>query len=305
MKAMIDSHLGPAITGYNAAGLEQIRARLAKTAPGNHFAKAPLEMAAFDAAGKALELPVIQLLGGACRDRLPVTWALSAGDIDEVLEEVDLRLRAGHTRFKLKMGAAAPHDDLHRVEQVLEVIDGTADLAVDPNGSWDETEARWFCRELASRGVESIEQPVPGWNHDGLRRLSRLSEIPLMADESLLSPRDAIVLGHTSAATMFSIKIPKAGGLLNAVTMTRIGEVTGRRCFGGSTLETSLGAAAALAVYCSRTSISQCELVGPLLLADDITTEKLRYEDGFVHLPSGPGLGPSLDEEKVKYYERR
>lgn len=305
MIAMIDSYLSPVVIGCSAGELEKIRARLTKAVPRNHFAKAAVEMAAFDVAGKAMGLPVIQLLGGACRDRLPVTWALSAGDIDEVLEEVRVRLADGYVRFKLKMGAVAPQDDLKRAERVLEAISGTAALTVDPNGSWDETQARWFCRELAERGVESIEQPVPGWNHEAMQRLSHLSEVPLMADESLLSARDAIKLGHNAAAAMFSIKIPKAGGLLNAITMTRIGEVTGRRCFGGSTLETSLGAGAALAVYCSRASISQCELVGPLLLADDIVAQKVKIERGFIYLPSGPGLGLTLDDEKVTHYERR
>src|SRR5699024_1231765 len=99
-----------------------------------------------------------------------------------------------HNGFKLKMGAVDPITDAERVIAVAKALGDKASVRVDLNSAWDEiTSARWLLR-LEDAGVDLIEQPLPGWNVEGMARLAEKLTIPVMADESLLSPHDALRL---------------------------------------------------------------------------------------------------------------
>jgi muconate cycloisomerase len=87
--------------------------------------------------------------------------------------------------------------------------------------------------------------------------------------------------------------------------MASIGVAGGIDLYGGSTLESSVGAAASVQVYSTWPDVIGCELVGPLLLLEDVVTAPLRYQDGQLTVPVGPGLGVELDEDAVTFHARR
>ncbi len=301
MKPTIDTYLAPELIGQRADQVELLMHRLDRVAARNAFAKAAVEMALFDAWGKAVGLPVHAFLGGLYRESIPVTWALGAEDADIVIAEAEEKLAAGlHSSFKLKMGAIDPAADTTRIASVAKALGDRASIRVDLNAAWDEpTSARWL-PVLEDAGVELIEQPVPGWNIDAMRRLADRLTVPIMADESLLTAHDALTLYRNGAADVFSLKVHKHGGLSATKKVAAIAEAAGLPCHGGTSIESSIGTAAAAHAYAAFGAVTfGCELFGPLLLAEDIVTEPIRYSDEALRVPHRPGLGVELDEDKL------
>lgn len=307
MASIVEQHLAPLVLGMDVLRTEALAARLEQVVAGAPFARSGVEMAAWDAVGRALDVPVHQLLGGARRDRLPVRWALGAEAVEVVVEEAGRLLAEGrHSAFKLKMGALAPAEDVSRIVEVAEQLPDATSIAVDLNGAWDEYTARRWLPTLAKAGVDLVEQPLPASDLMGMARLRQSSGVAIMADEALRTPADALKIVGTHAADVLAVKIPKSGGLAAVRRIVAVADAAGVGCFGGTTIETSLGTAASAHLYSSIGSLDWgTELFGPLLLADDITVEPARYEGGSLEVPGGPGFGVTLDEDKVEKYARR
>jgi muconate cycloisomerase len=192
------------------------------------------------------------------------------------------------------------------VTRIAAELADRASVRVDLNGSWDEVTARRLLPALQDAGIDMVEQPVAAWNLPALADLTGRLTIPIMADESLRSPHDAANLVRHRAADVFAVKLAKLGGVSAVRDTVAVAQTAGVPCHGGTTLESSIGTAAAAHVYCATAGVTAgSELFGPLLLADDLVTDPVRYESGQVSPPSGPGLGVTLDEEKVARYTRR
>lgn len=307
VKILIDTYLAPLLVGQDAARVEQVVRLLERTINGAQFAKAAVEMAMWDARGKALAAPLHELFGGLCRDSVPVTWALGAEPAGRVIEEIQQKLdAAAHGSFKLKMGAGEPRDDVTRICAVADAVAATTSLRVDLNGAWDELTATRWLPVLQDAGIELIEQPVPAWNVDAMARLAGLLTAPVMADESLRTPQDALRLAGERAADVFAVKVAKSGGLSAVHRIAAIAEAAGVPWHGGTTIESSVGSAACAQLFCAMPGLSAgSELFGPLLLADDIVEEPVEYVRGRLWPPSGPGIGMCLDEAKVAKFTRR
>jgi muconate cycloisomerase len=307
MAAVVDRHLAPLVIGQDVLNPEALARRLEKLVAGAPFARAGVEMAAWDAAGRALGVPVYRLLGGSHRDRLPVTWALGAEPADVVVEEARRILNEGrHGSFKLKMGAMPAETDVARVRTVADGLQGAAPLAVDLNGAWDEYTARRWLPALAEAGVHLVEQPLPAENVAGLARLREHSQVAIMADEPLRTPGDALNLATAHAADVLALKVAKSGGLSPVRRIAAVAEAAGLSCYGGTTIETSLGTAASAHLFCATAGLrAGTELFGPLLLDDDIAEQPVTYQAGELLLNDGPGFGITVDEDKVAKYARR
>lgn len=307
-EAVIDRYLAPLIAGADLQPIGELMATIDRVVHGNEFAKAAVEMALYDALGHVLDLPVHTLLAtGSHHGRLPVRWALSAGDEQAAVEEANERLSLGHTSLKFKMGALEPVEDVARLGRILNRIATPTRLQVDPNGTWDRRTSMWALAELEALGVDVLEQPLPRWDLDGLRWLTRRStSVVVMSDEAVCTPVDAQRAIAVGAGDAVAVKPGKAGGLAPAKL---IGDMLGTarmRRFGGTALESSIGTAASAHLCAALGELEEgTELVGPLLLADDLVSESLVYADGHLHVPSGPGLGIQVDWDRVDKYTRR
>ena len=126
-----------------------------------------------------------------------------------------------------------------------------------------------------------------------------------MADECVFSPHDMLAVASAAAADVVSLKLVKHGGMLNLRKVAAIAEAAGIGLYGGCLLESSIGAAAHLQVFATLRELAWgCEHFGPQILTDDLVTEPLRLENFHVHLPSGAGLGVTLDQDKLRRYAR-
>ncbi len=306
IKATIDTYLAPALIGSAGNRFVAARARMDEAAKRNNAAKSAIETALFDAVGKTLNVPAVQLLGGAVRDSIPVLWTLASGDPGQEIEEAENKIAARlHNTFKVKIGAQAPEADMARMRRLASALEGRATLIVDANQAWDETTALRCLPVLTEIGVALVEQPLPAWDLPGMGRLRARSSIPLMADECVFSTHEMLDVVRAGAADVVSLKLVKHGGLLATRDVAAVAAAAGIGLYGGCLLESSIGAAAHLQVFAGLRDLAWgCEHFGPQILTGDLVTEPLRFEDFHIHLPTGPGLGVTLDPAQLRRYAR-
>jgi muconate cycloisomerase len=306
IKATIDTYLAPALIGSVGNRFVAARARMDEAAKRNNAAKSAIESALFDAVGKTLNVPAVQLLGGAVRDSISVLWTLASGDPEQEIEEAEGKIAARlHNKFKVKIGAQAPEVDMARMRRLASALQGRATLIVDANQAWDETTALRCLPVLAEIGVTLVEQPLPAWDLLGMGRLRARSSVPLMADECVFSTHEMLDVVRAGAADVVSLKLVKHGGLLATRDVAAVAMAAGIGLYGGCLLESSIGAAAHLQVFAGLRDLAWgCEHFGPQILTGDLVTEPLRFEDFHIHLPTGPGLGVTLDPAQLRRYAR-
>jgi muconate cycloisomerase len=306
IKAVIDAHLAPAILGLDASRFEAAASAMDAAAKRNNAAKGAIESALFDAVGKTLGVPAVQLLGGTVREAIPVYWTLASGDPAQEVEEAESKLSGRlHDRFKIKIGAQPLAADLARLGRLAAALGDRATLIVDANQAWDEAAAQRAMPALAELGVALVEQPLPAWNVEGMARVRQRSEVPIMADECVFDAHDALRVAATGAADVLSLKIVKHGGLLGVHRVAAVAEAGGLSLYGGCLLESSIGAAAHLHAFAGLRSLAWgCEHFGPHILTEDLATKPLGIADYQIHLPTGPGLGVTLDPEKMRRFAR-
>jgi muconate cycloisomerase len=307
IKANIDAYLAPALFGLQADSFTVAATRMDAAAKRNNAAKAAIDTALFDAVGKTLNIRAALLLGGIVRDRIPVLWTLASGDPEQEIAEAEAKLAARlHNTFKVKVGAQAPEADLARLRRLLGTLEGRASFIVDANQAWDEPTAIRLLPALAEMGVRLVEQPLPAWNIQGMARVRSRSTVPLMADECVFSSHDMLGVAQAAAADVVSLKLVKHAGLLQLRDVAAVAEAAGIGLYGGCLLESSIGAAAHLHAFAGLRSLDWgCEHFGPQILTDDLVQEPMHFADFHIHLPAGPGIGMTLDRDKLRRYTRQ
>ena len=306
VKLAIDTYFAPLLSGADAVRPAEAMRRIGKSIVGNHFAKCAVETALLDMQGKRLGLPVSELLGGRLRESVPVLWTLASGDtardIDEAQRMLDQRR---HDAFKLKIGKRSVAEDVAHVAAIKRALGERARVRVDVNMAWDETQARRGVEMLADAGVDLVEQPIIRHNRAGMARLTARSRIPIMADEALRGPEDAYDFAVRAAADVLAVKISQSGGPSAAKRVQAIADAAGVALYGGTMLEAAIGTIASAHVFATFPEIAfGTELFGPLLLTEEILEEPLVYGDFSLKLPSGPGLGVTLDEDRIAFFRR-
>ncbi|CAB3721704.1 muconate/chloromuconate family cycloisomerase [Paraburkholderia sp. SIMBA_055] len=304
MKLAIDAYLGPAMIGKDASRVQALMVHLSKLVKVNHFAKSAVETALLDAHGRRLGVPVSELLGGRCRDRLPVAWTLASGSTEKDIAEAEkmLELRR-HKTFKLKIGARDPRVDIGHVARIKKALGDRGAVRVDVNMAWSETQAAWAIPALADAGCELVEQPVN--SAAALKRLMRRFPVALMADEVLQGPQSAFDIAKNEGADVFAIKIEQSGGLFAAQRVAAIADAAGIELYGGTMLEGAVGTIASAHLFASIPNLQWgTELFGPLLITEEILVKPLDYSDFELTVPDGPGLGIELDKDRIKRFTR-
>lgn len=307
IKTNIDSYFAPLIIGQSATRLAAVRKLINKTIKDNRFAKSAVETALYDAYAKRLGVPLNALFGGAIADEISVAWTLASGDTQKDIAEAEQLLeQRRHNIFKLKVGMRAPKDDIKHIAAIRKALGDDISIRIDVNQGWSETQAIQNLRPLADAGVELIEQPIHEKNLAGLSRLTALGIVPIMADESLKGPEDGFMLAKHKCADVYAIKIEQAGGLQNARDLIGIAQAADIALYGGTMLEGSISTIASAHLFATLNKLEWgTELFGPLLLKDEILATPLDYSDFTLKIPTGPGLGISLDEDKVNFYTRK
>lgn len=306
IKLAIDTYMTPLLQGEDGDRVNALAEMMRNVVRGNPIAHCAVETALWDGLARRLGVPVAQLFGGVVHSAMPVAWTLASGksdtDIDEAVEMLDSRR---HNIFKLKIGKRAVRDDIAHVAAIKKAVGDRGSIRVDVNQAWTISDARWGLAGLQEVGVDLVEQPIAADHLDALKDLTDRYEIAVMADEVLHGPQSAMRVAAERSADVFAIKIAQSGGLKPASEVAAIGRSAGIGLYAGTMLEAGIGTAAALQLFSTMPMLEWgTELFGPLLLTDEILTRPIEYRDFSVLLPEGPGLGVSVDPDKLNHYRR-
>jgi L-alanine-DL-glutamate epimerase-like enolase superfamily enzyme len=280
---------GPLLAGEDPLRWTYLLERLKEAMPEQPSALAALDMALFDIMGRVAGIPVWKLLGGNRADGFPTSVTIG------ILPEKDTVERAAHfaghgfRALKLK-GGLDVGSDIARVLKVREAVGEAMELRFDANQGYTVEESVWFVEGTRAARVEILEQPTP--RGAGLMgSVSRTVSIPVMADESLMTLRDAFRLAQDEVADMVNVKLMKVGGLGEALQITAVARSAGLEAMVGCMDEAGLGIAAGLHFAMARPNVAYADLDGHLDLLEDPTKDAVILRDGVLYPTEEPGLG--------------
>jgi len=312
--SVTSQYLAPAIRGCMPGEIAEIHERMSRAIKGFPYAKAALEIAAYDLAGRQCGLAVHRLLGGALRRKIPVTHSIGLIGFEEAEREAAQAARQGIRTIKIKIGVE-PDRDVEMVRRVRETVGPGIALCVDANQGYHTVGAavRTF-RRMERHNLIYFEQPVEGIER--LAEVARVIDVPVMADESAWNAHDVIQIIEKRAAQIVSIYTTKPGGLYPAMEVAAVARAAGLICNVNGSVETGVGnlanlqlaaAAAPVVLSCvvpvSTPAEAQCPgNIAGIYYADDLIAEPMRLVDGAIDLPSGPGMGIAVDEAKIRRY---
>jgi muconate cycloisomerase len=302
--ALVEQELAPALRGADPFDLEWISHRMERLVYGNSFAKGAVEMALLDLQGQTLGVPVYQLLGGRANggeNDSGIRLKFVVGAVEPVLaaQRAQRMVERGWRAIKVKVGRDDhPRADVERLRAVRDAIGPDVWLSVDANGGYTVEQAVWAAARFEKLDVALFEQPTRRGDHTAMAEVRHRSGIPIMADESVFTPQDALEIIRAGAADVLSLYPGKHGGIRPTQHIARIAEAAGLPCTIGSNLEREV-ATAAMAHVTVCTANLQCErfpgdLIGPVYYEKALTKSPLRYEADRLWVPQGPGLGVAL-----------
>ncbi|MCP5151847.1 MAG: muconate cycloisomerase [Ectothiorhodospiraceae bacterium] len=295
--AALDRYYRPIVVGARPSDIEALMAACRRAVVGHPEAQAALEMALYDLLGRASGLPVWALLGGRCRDRIPLSVSLADPDFAADLRLVETIREAGVGIVKLKTGVREHRFDLDRLER-LRRDHPDLDIRVDYNQGLEPFDALRRLRDIDAFGVTFIEQPVPARHFAAMASYRTALDTPLLADESVFGPADMIRAISEGICDGVSVKIMKSGGMARGKAIAAIAGAGGLVGYGGDMFETGIAHLAGTHMIAATPEIDLgCEFYqARWYLEHDVLAEPFPIVDGHVVVPTAPGLGIAVDE---------
>jgi len=266
-------------------------------------AVAAVDNALWDLLGKVYNVPLYKLLGGF-RDKVPVIaiggYYKAGKGQDQLNDEMMHYKEMGLAGVKFKVGKVSVAEDIKRVTRVREVVGDDFIIACDANQAWTPDQAILFCREAEGLNLKWIEEPVRWYDQlEGLRRVREASRIPVNAGQ-----------GEISAFGCRDLIVNKCVDILNVDVTVSPGVTEWRRIAAMANLfhvqmahheEPQI----ALHLLAAIPNTLYVEIF-PSYERDpmwfDLPVEQPRIKDGYMELPSGPGLGIPLNKDTIAKY---
>jgi len=273
---------------------------------------AHFDYALHDLKGKILNVPVYQLLGGMCRDKIPLEWIVMMDEPKAQAEIAQKYIKAGFHSLKMHVGVD-PKMAVTRFKTVREAVGPGIPIGIDMAGVWRAYESLRLIEELTKYDISFAEDPTTPADLDGLVGIKSRTRVPIVADRHARSPVEAYNVIKRSAADIFHCLLDKLGGLRNArrfADLVETADLDYAVCVMGAGISHAAGAHFAVS-RAKRPGVN--DEVGLLLyihgqtatagITGDVTKEiNGRVENGYLYPPKGPGLGVELDEDVIKRY---
>lgn len=307
----VRERLVPAVLGEDPRDLSTIHRKMGAAARGHVYAHTTIDVAIHDILGQSQGVPVWRLLGGRVRERIPLV-APHFGFMtpEELARLATSYVGQGYRHINLRAGFGL-ETDKRMLGAVREAVGGGVGLDIDFSQSLTLHQGRpdaaiAYVRALEAFGLNSVEQPLAGGDLEGMARLAEAIDTPLIADESVFSLDDLQRVIERRAADIVKIKIVKTGGLWPARKWVAVGEAAGLSFTVGHGIAAGIqnAAEAHLAFTIANLKVPG-EMNGYLRVQDDVTAGDLTLDGTDLLPPTAPGLGATLDPEKLRRYALR
>lgn len=297
-RQVIMQYLAPAVLAKSVIDIHNLQTQMANVI-GHQMAKSAVETAILDAYLKTIGMSMSTFLGGV-RDR--VACGVSVGiapSIDALLAQVSGYLDDGYRRIKLKI---KPGWDIEPVRAVREAFGTDLLLSVDANTSYGPGSERALLK-LEDFDLLMIEQPFPAEDIDAHARLAEQMATAICLDESITSAKSTASAIQRGACSIVNIKPGRVGGYLESRRIHDVCEALGVPVWCGGMLETGIGRAANVALAALPGFVLPNDTSASDRYFSRDITEPFVLEDGYLRVPTGPGIGVTVRPEVVAEYE--
>jgi o-succinylbenzoate synthase len=287
----VEDHIRKSLIGMDIENFEDIMAKLDKSIIKNTSAKAAVDIALYDLYGQLYNVPVYKLLGGH-RSEIITDITISVNDPEEMAKDSIDAINRGFNTLKIKVGKDSAKD-LERMKAIRKAVGYDVKLRIDANQGWKAKEAVQVLRKMEDEGlaIEFVEQPVEAHDIDGLKYVTDNVAIPVLADESVFAPKDALTILQRRAADFVNIKLMKTGGIHNALKICTLAELYGVECMIGCMLEAKVSVNAAVHLAAAKSIITKIDLDGPALCSEDPIDGGAKFDEYRITLNNDPGFG--------------
>ena len=230
------------------------------------------------------------MLGGARRN-IVTDITISVNPPEEMARDARTAVQRGYDCLKVKVGID-PELDVARLAAVRQAVGRDIRLRIDANQAWNAKQAVRILNQMQEKGldIEFVEQPVPAADLEGMQYVTRHADVPVLADESVFSPADALRIMQTGAADLVNIKLMKCGGITNALRIAAAAEVYGVECMIGCMLEAKISVNAAVELACAKKIITKIDLDGPVLCSEDHILGGAVFDEKNITVSDAPGM---------------
>ncbi len=299
---MQEGYYAPALLGLPADDLAAAHQRMSKAVAdgfsvGMPIARAGIDLALHDLAGKRLGKSVAAMWGLKLGGPLRLSWTLNPRNLEEVDSLIDAGKQLGYRDFNIKVGPD-PDYDFALTKRVRELAPD-AFLWTDANGGYSPDAAMRAAPMLAEAGVSILEAPMKPNQIEAYQKLTALKALPILMDEGVVSPvelREFIRLRMLDGVAM---KPSRCGGLVSAKAQIEMLERNGLMWVGSGLTDPDVSLAATLQLYGGFGLKTAAALNGPQFITESLLKTPFEVKDGAISMPSGPGLGVEIDEDKL------
>ena len=295
-------YLEPVLRAREPSDIEGALAAMDGRMYGNHGAKAAIEIALHDLAGRAAGKPVHALLGDKQRSRMALLAVVGGGDFNGDLRDAEKKKAAGFTAYKIKVGIDSAANDAERTRAICKLLGSGFLISADANQGFTTAQAIEYVRAVKGCGLDFFEQPVVADDLAGMAAVAAAApEIAIGADEGIHSLADIARHHERKAARGVSLKAIKLGGLRAVIEAGRLCDRLGMSVnISCKTGESSIACAAALHVASVIPNIAWGLTLTHGGLAEDVTAQPIRTDKGHADSIDRPGLGIDVHEDRVR-----
>jgi L-alanine-DL-glutamate epimerase-like enolase superfamily enzyme len=301
--ATLENYIKPILVGMNPFDLEAIHAQMnqevaSSFSTGQPITKAGIDIALHDLLGKATDMNIAELWGRKTPKDLLLSWTLNPKTLEDLEPLIEKGRDRGFENFNVKVAPNLDFD-IAMCKRVKELVpDGF--LWADANGGYDLATALEAAPKLADIGVPVLEQPIKINHITGYQQLKKQGALPILVDEGVVSPTDLAEFIKLGMCDGVAMKPARCGGLVSAKRQIEIAHDNGLMFLGSGLTDPDVSLAASLILYGAFGLEYPAALNGPQFLGETVIDDPFVPEKGRVRIPKGPGLGISVNEDKVK-----